>query len=154
MVSKWAESRLGEISLNRENEQSVSVSDERFPHLNIYGKIDLIEKLDKENVRVTDFKTGGVRKKTDIEKIDEEGRMSGYLRQLAMYSYLITQNKKWKVDVRESRLEFVEAKDSKEYFYNTVISREQISMIRKDIADYDELVKTGEWVKRPCNYNS
>lgn len=154
IISKWVKNRLGQISKSRENEQSVSVNDDRFPHLNIYGKIDLIENLNDENVRVTDFKTGGVRKKSEIEKIDEEGRMSGYLRQLAMYSYLITQNKKWKVGVSESRLEFVEAKNEAETFYNTVITDEQINLIVKDILDYDKLVKNGAWVDRPCNYNS
>ncbi len=154
IVSSWVENRLGDISKNRQNEQSVSVNDERFPHLNIYGKIDLIESLDKENLRVTDFKTGGVRKKSDIEKIDEEGRLSGYLRQLAMYSYLIKQSPKWKAEVRESRLEFVEASKDSERFYNTVINNEQIEKLVQDIEDYDKLIKTGEWTERPCNYNS
>ncbi len=154
IISKWVEKRLPEIKKDRENEQSVSVVDERFPHLNIYGKIDLIEKLDSENVRVTDFKTGSPRKKSDIEKKDEEGRLSGYLRQLAMYSYLLTQNKKWKVDVRESQLEFVESKKEGEMFYKTVIGQEEIDLIVRDIADYDELLKTGEWAGRPCNFNS
>jgi hypothetical protein len=35
-----------------------------------------------------------------------------------------------------------------------VISREQIHLLVKDIEDYDYLVKTGEWINRPCNYNS
>ena len=92
--------------------------------------------------------------KSDIEKLDEEGRLSGYLRQLAMYSYLIKQSPKWKTDVRESRLEFVEAKNPAETFYDTVISDEEIEAIVKDITDYDRLVKEGEWLTRPCNYNS
>lgn len=154
IVSNWVDNRLPEISKKREGEQSISVNDDNFPHLNIYGKIDLIEHLDAKNARVTDFKTGGVRKKSDIEKIDEEGRMSGYLRQLAMYSYLIKQSSKWKVEVSESRLEFVEAKNQTETFYNTFISNEQIDLVVKDIKDYDHLIKTGEWVNRPCNYNS
>src|SRR3989338_8516543 len=49
VVSKWVENRLGEISKNRENEQSVSVIDDRFSNLNIYGKIDLIEHLPARN---------------------------------------------------------------------------------------------------------
>jgi DNA helicase-2/ATP-dependent DNA helicase PcrA len=154
ILTRWLEDRLPFISKSRENEQSVSVSDDRFPHLNIYGKIDLIENLNEKNVRVTDFKTGGVRKKGDIEKIDEEGRMSGYMRQLAMYSYLLTKNKKWNVAVSESRLEFLEAKDKKEIFYDTVITKEQIGMIVQDIVDYDKFIKTGEWISRPCHYNS
>jgi CRISPR/Cas system-associated exonuclease Cas4 (RecB family) len=154
IVSKWADARLREISKEKENEQSISVSDDRFPNLNIYGKIDLIEHLDSKNVRVTDFKTGNVRKKSEIEKIDPEGRMSTYMRQLAMYSYLIRQSPKWKVGVGESRLEFLEAKKNADIFYNTVIDNEQIDMIVKDITDYDNLLKSGEWVNRPCNYNS
>ncbi|MEK7080813.1 MAG: PD-(D/E)XK nuclease family protein [Patescibacteria group bacterium] len=114
----------------------------------------MIENLDAKNVRVTDFKTGGIRKKSEIEKIDFEGRMSSYLRQLAMYSYLIKQSPKWKVDVKESRLEFLEAKDVKEVFYDRVITVEEIDLLIKDIKDYDQLVKSGKWINRPCNYNS
>jgi DNA helicase-2/ATP-dependent DNA helicase PcrA len=166
VVSDWAKRRLKEITSNYENEQPVSVNDSRFPYLKIYGRIDLIENLDTKNVRVTDFKTGSVRRKSEIEKLDEEGRMSSYLRQLAMYSYLIRQSPKWKVDVLESRLEFLEAKDAKparnashsdaggEIFYDRVITAEEIDLLINDIKDYDEFVKKGEWVDRPCNYNS
>lgn len=154
IVSKWVKNRLGEVSEKRENEQSVSVIDDRFPYLNIYGKIDLIENLDAKNVRVTDFKTGSVKKKSDIEKLDDENRMSPYLRQLAMYSYLIEQSPKWKVDVSESRLEFLEAKNEKEIFYDRIITAKEIDLLIKDIKDYDESVKKGEWINRSCNYNS
>jgi DNA helicase-2/ATP-dependent DNA helicase PcrA len=154
VVARWIENRFPNISPQRENEQSVSVKDDRFPHFSMYGKIDLIENLGANSLRVTDFKTGGVRKKSDIEKLDEEGRMSGYLRQLAMYSYLIKQSKKWKASVTESRLEFVEAKSPAETFYDTVIGDDAINLIIKDIKDYDELIKTGEWISRACNYNS
>jgi DNA helicase-2/ATP-dependent DNA helicase PcrA len=154
VVTRWVKDRLPQIRLERENEKSVSMKDERFPHLNIYGKIDLVENLSKTDLRVTDFKTGSVRKKSDIEKIDEEGRMSGYLRQLAMYSYLLQNSSKNKLDVRESRLEFLEAKDPKESIYDRVIKPEEIELLVKDIADYDHLVKNGEWTTRPCNYNS
>ncbi|MFA5791804.1 MAG: ATP-dependent DNA helicase [Candidatus Paceibacterota bacterium] len=154
IVTKWVKNRLPEIVEERENEQSVSVIDDRFSRLNIYGKLDLIENLDSKNVRVTDFKTGSVRKKSEIEKKDEEGRMSSYLRQLAMYSYLIKQSPKWKAEVSESRLEFLEAKDSKEIFYDRIITTKEIDLLIKDIKDYDNLVKTGDWLSRPCNYNS
>lgn len=154
IVSQWAKNRLPEISQSRQNEQSVSVNDERFPHLNIYGKLDLVEKINKHSMRVTDFKTGNVRRKSEIEKKDDEGRMSGYLRQLAMYSYLIKQNPKWKSEVKESRLEFLEAKNEKEIFYDTFITEKQIDLLIKDIKDYDNLVKIGEWLNRPCYYNA
>ena len=161
LVKAWAERRLSEISEARENEYSISLKDEKFPHLKIYGKIDLIERLPGGTVRVTDFKTGSIRKKGEIEKLGEEDRMSGYLRQLAMYSYLLQQSSKWQAKVEESRLEFVEAlptgrqaKNPKDTFYNTSITPEQIKLLVKDIEDYDKLIKKGEWLDRPCNYNS
>ncbi|HNW71562.1 MAG TPA: ATP-dependent DNA helicase [Candidatus Paceibacterota bacterium] len=154
IISKWVFDRLPNIGKDYENEKGISVRDEKFPHLNIFGKLDLVEKLDSKNVRVTDFKTGSVRKKNDIEKLDDENRMSGYLRQLAMYSYLIKESSRGKINVGESRLEFLEAKNKEEKFYERVITNEEIKMLISDISDYDKLVKNGEWVLRPCNYNS
>lgn len=152
VVKFWAENRLKNIAEKRENEKSISVKDNKFPHLNIYGKIDLVEYLSKDELRVTDFKTGSVRKKGDIEKIDEEGRMSSNLRQLAMYSYLLENASK--MNVRESRLEFLEAKNEKDAFYDRVITQKEIDLLVQDITDYDNLIKEGKWINRPCNYNS
>jgi DNA helicase II / ATP-dependent DNA helicase PcrA len=154
IVSGWVKNRLPDINPERENEKSITVRGTQFPHLNIYGKIDLIEELGAGQVRVTDFKTGSVKKKLDIEKKDNEGRMSNYLRQLAMYSYLLEESSKNRTRVKESRLEFLEAKDDKEAFYDRIINEAELGMLRKDIEDYDRLVKNGEWTERPCNYNS
>ena len=156
VVRAWAERRLPEILEARESEYPLSVADKRFPHLKIYGKIDLIEKLGGSKVRVTDFKTGSGRKKSEIEKLDDEGRLGGNLRQLSMYTYLLSASPQWHAEVSESRLEFVEAdgKNLKDSFYKTKITPEQIELLLKDIADYDQAVKTGEWLTRPCHYNS
>lgn len=154
IILRWVARRLPEIKLGRKTEESISIADQRFPYLKIYGKIDLIENLAPGEVRVTDFKTGSVRKKSDIEKRDEEGRMSGNLRQLAMYSYLLQHNSKWKADVRESRLEFLEARNLKEIFYDRVINEEEINLLVQDITDYDKEVKDGGWFRRSCHYNS
>ena len=120
----------------------------------MYNQFFTFEIDGKDGIIITDFKTGSVRKKGDIEKADSEGRMGSYLRQLAMYSYLIKQSPKYKVDVRESRLEFLEAKNDKESIYDTVIRMEQINSLIADIKDYDNLIRTGKWVERPCGYNS
>ena len=155
IVNTWIKNRLPEITSTRYNEQSISMQDKKFPHLKMYGRIDLIEKLDSKNLRVTDFKTGSPRRASEIEKLDEEGRLGSNMRQLAMYSFLLEQSPAWKnILVSESRLEFLEAKNKKEYFYDTVISKDTIDLLRKDIMDYDDLVKTGKWVERECNYNS
>ena len=148
------EERLPKISKDRENEKSVALTDDRFPHLNIYGKIDLVEITGKDSVRVTDFKTGTPKKKTEIEKMDEDGRMSDYMRQLSMYSYLLGEKGKWKKNVTESQLEFVQAKNEKEMFYGTFIDREHIDLLIRDITDYDNLLKNGNWTDRPCNFKS
>lgn len=71
-----------------------------------------------------------------------------------MYSYLIKQSSKWKKEVSESRLEFLEAKNAKDIFYNRIITAKEIDSLIEDIKDYDTLVKGGEWVNRLCNYNS
>ena len=76
------------------------------------------------------------------------------MRQLAMYSFLIERNQKWKVRVSQSRLEFLEAKSDKDKIYDTTVTEEHIRMLLRDISDYDDLVKSGEWHTRPCNYNS
>ena len=154
IISKWVTNRLPQIKSNRENEKSVSCKYEKLPHLNIYGKIDLVEKLDAKTLRVTDFKTGGIRKKNDMEKMDEEGRMSAYLRQLAMYSYLLEHSSRGKLNVRKSRLEFLESKNKEETFYDRIITKKEIELLMKDIVDYDTFVKSGKWLERDCYYNS
>lgn len=164
VVVRWVKNRLPQIKESRENEKNAPLKDDRFPHLNIYGKIDLVEYLDGpeangvKRVRVTDFKTGSVRKKSEVESMDEEGRMSSYLRQLAMYSYLLEQNTKSQINVVESRLEFLEAsptkpsKDGTEAFYDRVITPKEISMLVQDITDYDSMLSSGSWINRKCNY--
>ncbi len=71
-----------------------------------------------------------------------------------MYSYLITGADK-NIDVKESQLEFMEAdaKD-KNALYKTTITNEDIDLLVRDIAEYDNELKTGVWVNRPCNFKS
>ena len=154
IIKNWVKNRLKDIEKKYENEKSISFKDDCFPHLNIYGKIDLIETLNEQDVRVTDFKTGSVKKVSEVEKINEDGRMNNYLRQLAMYSYLIQESPKWRKSVTESRLEFLEAKNQSDAIYSKKISNEEIMLLIKDIKDYDSLIKNGEWVNLECHYNS
>ena len=105
-------------------------------------------------MRVTDFKTGSPRKKSDIEKRSEEGRLSPLARQLAMYAYLLSTSPKWRAEVEEVVLEFLEAKNKEERFYRTSVAEEQVDLLVEDIKDYNKLVKDGGWVSRECNFNS
>jgi len=154
LILRWAKTRFSEIAKNRKNEYSISLPDPKFPHLKIYGRLDLVEKLDGNNVRVTDFKTGSVKRKSEIEKLDDEGRQSNLMRQLAMYSYLLQNNEKWRgVVVSESRLEFLEAK-GKDGIYDYVVTKKDIDLLVRDISDYDKMLKDGSWTNHPCNHNS
>ena len=155
LVGAWAKARLKEIAAERENEYPISFRDPAFPHLNIYGRIDLIEKLPDGSLRITDFKTGQPKKKNEVSKRDEEGRLSSLARQLAMYAYLLKGSPKWEgVKVSESRLEFLEAKNTKENIFSHMVTPEEVELLIKDIEDYDKLVKSGEWKARECHYNS
>jgi len=154
IIKRWVDRRLREIKPGHKTEEAISLKDENFPHLKIFGRIDLIENIAPREIRVTDFKTGRPKRKSDIEKKDEEGRMSSILRQLSMYAYLIKNNPKWSSNVRECRLEFLEAKSEKEIFYDRVIVEEEMNLLVQDIKDYDKFMKSGEWVNRECHYNS
>ncbi len=149
ILNSWVKNRLPNISKIRESERSLSYKDKKFPYFTIYGKIDLTERFNDGSIKVTDFKTGKSKTKNEIEKKDEEGRMSSYLRQLSMYSYLVQGAEK--KDVSESVLEFVEADlNDKNSLYITRITQEEIDLLLKDITDYDNLLKNGEWVNRTC----
>jgi hypothetical protein len=65
----------------------------------------------------------------------------------------LKESRKNKVNIKESVLEFLEAKNDKDTFYSTFIDDTKINLLIKDIKDYDTLVKEGEWINRPCNYN-
>lgn len=152
IISRWYDERLPLVSKQYESEKAISFRSEDIPHLLITGKIDLVETLDGHRVRVTDFKTGSEKTKTEIEKLDEEGRLSGHLRQLAMYSYLLSHSTKGEKNVAESVLEYLEPKNKKNALYQTSISYEQVASLQKDILDYDEQVANGTWIDRECYF--
>lgn len=152
IVNSWIKTTLPDIVEPYSTERALSYVDPDFAHLTLFGKIDLVEEVITDEVRVTDWKTGSTKTKADIEKSDEEGRMSAYLRQLAMYSYLLEGMTHDNTTVSESRLVFLEAKPGdKNAVVSRRITREEISKLRHDIMDYDELVKTGAWMTRPCH---
>lgn len=136
------------------SERPLSFRDPKFPELLMFGKLDLTEKPRGGDTTVTDFKTGSSKTAGVIEKIDEEGRLSTFLRQLAMYAYLIRGVEKVDSTIA-CRLLFLESsRDDKNALYSTRITDEQIDMLVRDIIDYKKLLEDGEWINRPCNYNS
>jgi DNA helicase-2/ATP-dependent DNA helicase PcrA len=151
-VLGWVKNYYKHINKNHKSERSVSFRDKDFPNLLMYGKIDLTEYEENGNVVVTDFKTGSSKTKNIIEKINEEGRLSDLVRQLAMYTYLLEGDEK-DVKVSNSRLLFLEEDvANKNSLYQTYIDREKIDLLKKDIKDYDSLLSNGEWVKNECHF--
>ena len=154
ILAQFQKTYLGTFATSLQSERSVTYRDPLFAHLSCYGKIDLTEVLSEGVVQVTDFKTGSSKSKSVIEKPDEEERMSSYLRQLAMYTYLITNASKG-TEVYACRLLFLEAlSDDKDAIYQKTITGDEVELLRKDIQDYDALVRSGEWVRRPCHAKS
>ncbi|MEK7135266.1 MAG: ATP-dependent DNA helicase [Patescibacteria group bacterium] len=153
-VKRFVTDLLPELYDMRETEKPLSGKDKRFPELTITGKIDLLESDGGSGVRVTDFKTGRPRPEKEIEKEDEEGRMSAYLRQLTMYSYLLEHAGKGRFEVEHSRLYFVESDDPKNALYECVITREHLDLLTKDISDFQALLTSGEWTERECHHKA
>lgn len=137
-----------------QSEKSLSYKDPAIPDILITGKIDLVETDKSLELRVTDFKTGKVKNANEIERLDEEGRLSSYFRQLAMYTYLLTNSTGGKTKVGKSRLYFVEEKDTKKALYETHVSAEHVGLLVQDIRDYDASIRNGDWTERKCNFKS
>lgn len=156
-VVNWMEHYYSDLAKDRTSERSVSYRDPAFPNLSMYGKIDLTERSSSGDIVVTDFKTGSVKTAGMIEKVTDEGRLSDYMRQLAMYSYLVRGAEK--KDVTHSRLLFVEAdkekftsKSAGNALYETHIENEQIDLLIRDIKDYDKALREGIWTDQECHY--
>lgn len=155
ILMNWIAGYRSLVHEKYKTERPISYTHQKeFLHLKFYGQIDLTELHVNDEVVVTDFKTGNEKTRSEIEKIDEEGRLSGFLRQLAMYTFLIEGVEK-NTKVVESKLLFLEAENtSKNKIYTTRITQETLNLLMRDIAEYDQLLKEGSWVNRPCHFKS
>lgn len=156
-VQQFIDRDFKNLSSDRMTERSISYRDPQFPNLSMYGKIDLTEKFPDGTVVVTDFKTGGSKTTGMIEKMTDDGRMSDYLRQLAMYSYLIAGDRARgsgnDASVAQSKLYFLEASENdKNRIYSTHITNEHIELLKKDIADYQTAIESGSWMSQECHF--
>lgn len=154
IILSWMKNYYSKLEDNYKSEKSISFKDKIFPNLLMYGKIDLMEYYKDDSIRVTDFKTGSSKTKGIIEKIDEEGRMSSLMRQVAMYTYLLKGDNS-DVKVASSRLLFLEEDiDNKNALYETFIDKEKIDLLKRDIKDYDESLKSGDFINNECHFKS
>ncbi len=151
IIDTWMKTYLSSITAPYDIEQNLTYRDPDFAHLTITGKIDLVEEIITGEVRVTDWKTGSPKTSGDIEKNDENNRMSGLLRQLVMYSYLIDGHSHGDKTITESRLIFLEAKKGdKNSIQARSVTKQDIERLKTEIKEYDELLKTGEWMHQKC----
>jgi DNA helicase-2/ATP-dependent DNA helicase PcrA len=157
-IQQFIDRDFKNLASDRMTERSISYRDPQFPNLSMYGKIDLTEKFPDGTMIVTDFKTGSSKTTGMIEKMTDDGRMSDYLRQLSMYSYLIagSDNKQGMGDasaVAQSKLYFLEADEKdKNRIYSTHITGEHIELLKKDIADYQSAIESGNWISQECHF--
>jgi DNA helicase-2/ATP-dependent DNA helicase PcrA len=153
-VTLWIKNYYSNIEKDYKSERSITFRDKDFPNLLMYGKLDLTEYYKDGSIRVTDFKTGGSKTKGFIEKIDEEGRMSSLMRQLAMYTYLL-QGDSSDAKVTNSRLLFLEEDiGNKNSLYETFVDQEKIDLLKRDIKDYEESLMFGNFVDNDCHFKS
>jgi RecB family exonuclease len=132
IIESWQTKYATELVKPYEVEKMLFYHDAEFAHLTITGKIDVVESIITDEVRVTDWKTGSTKTSGEIDKEDEEGRMSSYLRQLSMYSYLINGVSRGNISVSESRLVFLEAKlGDKNAIQSRKISSTEIERLRQ-----------------------
>jgi len=150
-IEAWLLKYYPALSKDRQSERSISFTDKRFPNLLMYGKIDLTEVGSDGKFIITDFKTGSTKTTGMIEKLTEEGRLSEYMRQLAMYSYLVNADKA-EDNVSKSRLLFVEHIDEQNELYEAHIGEGEIDLLVKDIKDYQETIINGNWIENKCNF--
>jgi DNA helicase-2/ATP-dependent DNA helicase PcrA len=149
-VMGWVQTYFEALQNMYESEQSISCRLPEFGDMQFYGKIDLLETYPDGSYRVTDFKTGSSKTASSIEKISDKGRLSDYMRQLAMYSFLIIHSGRSGA-VAESRLLFLEAeKSDKHALYSTHIEPDIIEKLIADIREYTASLLAGEWIYRPC----
>lgn len=156
-VQQFIDHDFKNLSSDRMTERSISYRDPQFPNLSMYGKIDLTEKFPDGTITVTDFKTGSSKTTGMIEKMTDDGRMSDYLRQLAMYSYLIAGDRARgsgnDASVAQSKLYFLEASENdKNRIYSTHITDEHIELLKKDITDYQSAIESGSWMSQECHF--
>ncbi len=151
-VKRFVDSMLPKLYEQKRSEVPLSYKDPLVPKLVINGKIDMVEYISDVPVRVTDFKTGKTKKGTEIEKLTDEGRMSTYMRQLSMYTYLLENTGKRRVEIEASRLYFVEEQNVEKVCFETQVNEDHIELLKKDIGEYGELMESGKWTERSCDY--
>lgn len=153
IILNWLNGFYKNLERDFRSERSVSFKDKNLD-ISIYGKLDLTEWREDKSIIITDFKTGKPKTKNEIEKINEEGRLSPYMRQLAMYAYLVRETEKGKYP-EVCKLFFLEADDNdKNKIYATSINEEQIDLLKRDINEYVSLLEDQNWVNRDCNFKS
>lgn len=143
VVINWPSDIRSEVAV-----RGVKFSDQ----LTLNGKIDMIEQLSIGGaVRVHDFKTGGVKTRSQIDgsKVDSK---SNYLRQLVFYKLLLDRYKDGLFKMTEGVIDFVEP-DDKGRIHSEVfdITDQQVKELEKMlILVGDQIINLDFWDKH-CN---
>ena len=112
----------------------------------INGKLDRIEFLDGENVRVVDYKTGKPKSRNDIEG-NTASSDGDYKRQLVFYKLLL--DKEGKRDMKDGVIQFIEPDDrGKMHREEFAITPGEVKVLEKLVTDVArEILELSFWNK-------
>lgn len=126
--------------------------------LYLNGKIDMIEPIEKSGkVNVSDFKTGSVKSRNEIEGNVKNGK-GNYKRQLVFYKILLDRYRNGFFKMNQGIIDFVEPKENgdykKEVFDITKVEADEL--LKKTIEVSEEIINLKFWNERcddkKCEY--
>lgn len=147
------------VHVSKEIETELDIKGIRLNEdITINGKIDMIEILEKDfSVNVTDFKTGKVRSRNEIEGNVKNGT-GNYKRQLVFYKLLLDRFRNGYFKMKKGVIQFVEPNEKGVYKKEEFeISKTEVKELLETIERvYSEIVNLSFWDKRcddkECQY--
>ncbi len=117
------------------------------------GKLDKIEFLNNKEVRVTDYKTGKVKSRNEIEgKTKSQAGNGDFKRQLVFYKLLLDLSKDLELDMKTGIIEFLEPNEaSKIKWEEFEIGKEEVEALKDTIKSVVKEITNLEFWDRYCD---
>ena len=140
-MSLFPDNTLSELKINNVYLNEIKLS----------GKLDLVEFINEQNVRVYDFKTGGYKSRNEIEGKTQKSN-GDYKRQLIFYKLLLDKYHGGKFQMKEGVIQFVESNNWGNFRQESfVITDEEIQELKSTIYDMSENVQNLNFWESRCN---
>lgn len=115
------------------------------------GKLDAIETIDENIVRVTDFKTGKPKSRNEIMGNTKSGD-GAYYRQLIFYKILIDEEFDGRVLMQNAVLDFLEPNDSGKYQKEVFeISKDEVDELKQKIIEVAHEIRNLDFWGKVCD---